>query len=638
MESGSPSAQLGEVTVPAVRVVRPAQRKPYPWKSLIAIPLLLTTLALAIWLPIGLFQVFYRDRIYPGVEVWGIPLEGMTPEEAEAVLVAALNFPHRAPVIFTDGERRWELPPERVGLRLDADATAMAAFRIGRHGPPWDRLLEQARAWWEGEQLAPRIIYDERTARAYLEELAQQINQPVRDAALRLEQRDAVNSPPTPVETTAQVGRELNVGATLALLQTSIGRIAPIEVPLVIAETPPRVVDASEARRRVEAILSGPITLTVTSTVPLTDDLGPWVLSPQELAGLVILGEEPREDGVHITATLDTDALWAFLTPIAELVAREPENPRFVFNDQTRQLELITPGKPGQSLDLEATLNRLLAAAMDEGEREVAAVLTTVPPSISDSATAEELGIRELLVENTSYFAGSSAGRVNNITVAASRFHGILVAPGETFSFNKYLGEVSKEAGYDESLIIYGNRTVVGLGGGVCQVSTTAFRAAFWAGLPIVERWAHGYRVGYYEQGGIPPGLDATVYSPLVDLKFVNDTPGYILIETYVNPTRYRLTFKFYGTSDGRTVEMIGPEITDIIPHGEPIYEEDPTLPKGTIKQVDWAVDGLTATVKRIVRDANGQVMHVNTFVSKYHPWRAVYKVGTGGETGAESP
>ncbi|RMF28949.1 MAG: hypothetical protein D6759_14850, partial [Chloroflexi bacterium] len=301
-------------------MVRPARHKPRSRRILLFIPLVLATLAAAAWLPVGGFQLLYRDRIYPGVEVWGIPLEGMTPEEAEAVLVAALNFPQRVPVIFTDGEQRWELPPEQVGLRLDAGATATAAFRIGRHGSPWTRLLEQARTWWGGEQLAPRIIYDERTARAYLEALAQQINRPVRDAALRLEKRGTANERPIPVETTAQVGRELNVGATLALLHASIGQIAPIEVPLVIAETPPRVVDASEARRRVEAILSAPLTLTLTSTVPLTDDLGPWVLSPQELAGLVILGEEPREDGVHITATLDTDALRAFLTPIADLV------------------------------------------------------------------------------------------------------------------------------------------------------------------------------------------------------------------------------------------------------------------------------------------------------------------------------
>ena len=256
-----------------------------------------------------------------------------------------------------------------------------------------------------------------------------------------------------------------------------------------------------------------------------------------------------------------------------------------------------------------------------------------IPAEFNASLTAEALGISELIASDTSYFAGSSAGRMNNVQIAASKFHGIIIKPGETFSFNQWLGEVSEEEGYDESLIIFGNETIPDVGGGVCQVSSTAFGAAFWAGFPITERWAHAYRVGYYEQGGRPLGMDATVYSPLVDLKFVNDLPHPLLIETYVNLSKHSLTFKFYSTGDGRTVEMEDATVSDVIEHGDPIYKEDPELEPGEIEQIEWATNGMTAVITRVVRDgATGGVIERKEFKSKFRPWDAVYLVGPGTE------
>jgi vancomycin resistance protein YoaR len=193
------------------------------------------------------------------------------------------------------------------------------------------------------------------------------------------------------------------------------------------------------------------------------------------------------------------------------------------------------------------------------------------------------------------------------------------------------LGEVTKEEGYDESLIIFGNETIPDVGGGICQVSTTAYRAAFWAGFPIVERWAHAYRVGYYEQGGQPVGLDATIYSPHVDLKFVNASPYHLLIETYVNQTDSTLTYKFYSTGTGRIVELEGPVVTDVIEHGDPVYKEDASLAPGEIKQVEWATNGLTSVITRVIRGAStGEVIQREEFKSKFRPWNAVYLVGPG--------
>jgi vancomycin resistance protein YoaR len=231
----------------------------------------------------------------------------------------------------------------------------------------------------------------------------------------------------------------------------------------------------------------------------------------------------------------------------------------------------------------------------------------------------------ELIGEGVTNFAGSTASRVQNIVVGTAQFDGLLIAPGETFSFNHYLGEVTAEQGYEESIIIWGNTTRADVGGGLCQVSSTAFRAAFWAGLPITERWAHAFRVRYYEP---PIGMDATIYSPTVDLKWVNDTGHYILIQTHVDQSNQTVSFRFYGTNPGRTVELEGPYEDNHVPHGAAVYRDDPTLPKGETKQIEWAKDGLDVTVYRIIRE-DGVEVERDTFFSRFRPWQAVYLVGT---------
>ena len=201
----------------------------------------------------------------------------------------------------------------------------------------------------------------------------------------------------------------------------------------------------------------------------------------------------------------------------------------------------------------------------------------------------------------------------------------------------RYLTDISLENGYAEAIIIVGDQSVKGVGGGVCQVSTTLFRTVFFAGFPIVERYAHAYRVGYYEQmsNGAPDtdlaGLDATVYVPLVDFKFRNDTPYWILMETYA--TDHSLTWKFYSTSDGRTVDWTTTGVTNVTPPPEPIYREDPTLPAGEIIQVDWAVYGATVDVNRTVYRDN-QVYFTDSIHTTYVPWPDGFNYGPGTDLG----
>ena len=247
------------------------------------------------------------------------------------------------------------------------------------------------------------------------------------------------------------------------------------------------------------------------------------------------------------------------------------------------------------------------------------------------------LGIKELVRAETTYFYGSTAERVQNIRAAASRFHGLLVAPGETFSMAKGLGDISLDNGYAEALIIYGGRTIKGVGGGVCQVSTTLFRTAFFAGYPIVERHPHAYRVSYYEKvsgNHIEPtlaGMDATVYVPVVDFRFSNDTSNWLLMETYVNPEKSSITWKFYSTKDGREVKADFSGPTNIVEAPEPLYKENPELEEGEIKQVDWQSDGADVLVKRAVTK-NGELYLKDEFNTHYQPWQAVFEYGPGTE------
>jgi len=198
----------------------------------------------------------------------------------------------------------------------------------------------------------------------------------------------------------------------------------------------------------------------------------------------------------------------------------------------------------------------------------------------------------------------------------------------EIFSFNKSLGDVSADTGFEQAYIIKEGRTVLGDGGGVCQVSTTFFRAALNAGLPILERHAHAYRVHYYEDD-LGPGIDATVFDSTADLKIQNNTPAYLLIQSSVDLKKKKLTFEIYGTSDNRQVEMSKVRVWDQVPPPPDLYQDDPTLPAGTIKQVDWKAWGAKASFSYKV--ARGEeILTEKTFTSNYRPWQAIYLRGTG--------
>jgi vancomycin resistance protein YoaR len=562
-----------------------------------------------------LVRARYAHQALPGVRVARLAVAGMDERQIESFLRAQMDYPSSGLILLRDGERIWAPRPAELGAVLDSAAMARAALNVGRQGGPLQRLAEQWRAWFVGVNIPAVIRFDGRAAARYLAQVAAEIDRPTREAVLRLEGSQVVMSQ-------GQSGRRLNIPATVEKLVHPIGRMIDAQIELVIEETPPRVLEAGEAAQQARRILSAPLVLQ-------TEGAGPWVFEPQHLASFLRIDLVQGPEGGKYRLQVDPQALATALQPLAAELDRPAQDARFIFNDDTKALELIAPAQQGRSLDIPATVSAV-QEALAAGEHNVELRFQITEPRVHDDATAEALGIREPVVVVNSYFGGSDPARIHNIRTAAAAFHGLLVAPGETLSMAEVLGDISLDTGYAEALIIFGDRTIKGVGGGVCQVSTTLFRAAFFGGYPILERHPHAYRVGYYELGANSPGpgLDATVFVPLVDFKFTNDREAWLLMETYI--VGNRLIWKFYSSDDGRQVEWSSRQSNPVEPP-EPLYRENPDLEKGEIRQVDWEAEGLDVTVTRTVR-RGGQVLYEDVFQTHYLPWRAIYEYGPGTE------
>jgi vancomycin resistance protein YoaR len=400
-------------------------------------------------------------------------------------------------------------------------------------------------------------------------------------------------------------------------------------VPLVIEEIQPEILDIATQAEQARFMLAQPLTITIPDSEE--GDPGPWTLDVPTLAQMLTFERTEDANGVNVQVALNPNKLRLELVKIAQEADRAPENARFIFNDDTRQLDLLAQDRIGRRIRIDASIENI-NNQLRAGEHTIPLTLELTQPAARADSTAQTLGISELVWAETSYFRGSNASRLQNIQIAASQFHGILIPPGATFSMGEWMGDISLDNGYAEALIIYGGQTITGIGGGVCQVSTTVFRAAFFAGFPIVERYTHAYRVSYYEQNisGIDSrlaGLDATVYFPLVDFKFTNDTPYWLLMETYFNRAAASLTWKLYSTKDGRSVQWSTTGLQNITPAPEPNFVENKELKKDEVRQVDWAADGATVTINRVVT-RDGVTLYNSNFTTTYQPWRSICEYG----------
>lgn len=288
-------------------------------------------------------------------------------------------------------------------------------------------------------------------------------------------------------------------------------------------------------------------------------------------------------------------------------------------------------GAFGEKLNTKASA-KIIEKAIKEELGFVTLAVDKINPEINvESKELKNLGIKELLVVGESDFSGSPANRIHNIHIGANRFNGVLILKDEIFSFNKNLGEVSSSTGYRNELVIKGDRTVPEAGGGLCQVSTTAFRAALLSGVEITERWPHAYAVTYYT----PWGSDATIYLGSKDLKFKNDTLGAILIQTHIEGNN--LFFHFYGTKDNRQNKLFGPYTGRwVSPPAGVKYEYTDTLAPGAKKVLSKQVSGFDATWFSLIKKEDDSEPTIKKFFSRFQARGLFYLVGNEPETAPE--
>jgi len=607
------------------RLTRPPRQQANPWVLRLAL-LSVTGLILLFFVMLVLisgYQFLHQDEIYPGVStVLDVNLAGLTRQEAIAALSERFTYADEATFVFRYGEQTWEHSAADLGVTLDVQATVDEAFRAGRGGSWLANLIEQMDMRANGYPVAPVITFNQTRAEQILTRIAaDMIDRPTLDSMLTIRDGQALSTP-------SQIGRHVDTPTTLAALRSQVlGLATRAEIMLIVEETPPVVWETDAAAERINVALSAPVKFTMTG-----DERGPWVSETSSIEQMLVIDEVRHEDGTaSYDVGLNLDQARAFLEELAPELSVQPQNARFVFDDDTRQLQVIENSVNGRVLDVESTLAQFEAAvfADNAADRRVELAFQDIAPDVPDTATAVQLGITELVTQKTTYYYGSTAARIRNIEVATANFHGLVIPPGGIFSFNEWLGDVSVESGYEQGLIIVGNQTITGVGGGVCQVATTAFQTAFYAGFPILERVEHAYRVSYYEHGE-GPGLDATVYSPIVDFRFRNDTPYYLLIETYNNPGNATLTWKFYSTSMNRRVVKEGPVVRNQTSAPPPIYRANSELSPGQIRQVDYAVSGADVYVYRTVYQDDQIIIDREEFASHYVPWANQFEVAPG--------
>ena len=356
-------------------------------------------------------------------------------------------------------------------------------------------------------------------------------------------------------------------------------------------------------------------TLTLVLDVPLKllEDGQPVAGSDRQT--LVIPAERTaalRRGGV-VTASLEAD-----LRNFARKASVAPQDARF---------EQFASGwtlvqRDGVTVDLDKSRASLQAALKNPASRTVVLSFTTTAPARTLNYFTSR-GVTTFLATGQTNYYGSSRARITNIHVGASKFSDRLFE-GKTFSFNAMLGNISEATGFVPGLVIAGDRTATGVGGGICQVSTTVFRALYGAGLPIVERRNHSYQVHYYD----PQGLDATIYQPSQDLKFANDTGGAVWFQTDWDDAQARLTVNVFGQPRDYTVDIGRPVTLSTKPSPADRLIPDPSMRAGQRRQVDWAAPGASLRLVRSFTRA-GKVFKTDTLNSTYVPWPNIFMVGT---------
>jgi vancomycin resistance protein YoaR len=558
-------------------------------------------LALAATLVVlGLVFAGSPTTIANGVTIAGVDVGGMQAKDARALLEHKSAAVKDRTVVFVAGGKRFRIRPVDLGVEPDWKAAVASAQRQGDGFGPI-RALKRLDVQFFGADVTPPTSVLHGALDYEVARIAKAVDRKPDNASL-------VRHGLTVSIVPARAGRVLDRSAAtraivheLASLETS-----PTTVELPLVTTQPTVQPAAlvRAARRARLVLSAPVHLELGKTR--------WLLTPRKLAPLLELPADGRTD-----IRIGGRAADAWLVKLGRRVQQPAHDATFAVNGSHIS---VVPARPGLRLDGVGTAKAVLGAALKRRPAlRVAQLPVAEQPAKLSTGAARAMHITGVVGSYTTEYGGIP-NRIHNVQLVAHLVDDKLIAPGATFSFNKTTGERNAAKGFLEAPVIVNGELTTGLGGGVCQVSTTVFNAAFVAGLDITERVNHALYISHY-----PQGRDATVDYPDVDLKFVNDTGNWLLLRTFVGSST--LTVGLYGTPTHRKVTST---VTPLVSHGNPPIQKtvDPALKPGEVVVDDPGVPAMSTSVTRDVYTRSGKLLHHDTWYSSYRATPKLVRVG----------
>lgn len=552
-------------------------------------------------------------NVYSGVRIADIEVGGLSEAAALELVQSRTVALAEQPVMLSFDGQTLTPRPRDLGITYDAETSVDAAMAYGRKSGTTHGFMNAA-SRDEGSAMIPLSIqFNADQFNAYLDGIQARLGSGPRDASVAIDGTDVVVTP-------AVDGWGIDRAAVQTALLDQIGGLSPVAV------TSSRLRQSAAITTEQAVAVKGVIDRALAEQVTLTLGSEAWTITPEQLAAAVRV--KPNGDGL-LAAALDPADVDAMVATIAKNVDAGATD-AWVQDLGTHQW--LVPAKQGRTLQRD-DLAQLLGLAFAHGEHTIGLVAPeSQSPKVTTEALMAKMGITDLIATGDSVFAGSGTGRTHNVTEAAYLIDGTLVPSGGVFSFNDAVGSLFTGEFEDAGSYIDGP-TGQSLGGGVCQVSTTVYRAALQAGLPIVELWPHSYRSPFYEIGGWSPGYDAAIVqdsgtpAESTDFRFENTTGSWLLVRAFATDDG-NLRVELHGTNPGTTVRFDEP-VSDVIetaPTSVSIVA-DAALPPGTVLPDQPAMDGLRVTVVRHVYAAEGQEISTDTFVSSYKASAVIRRV-----------
>lgn len=537
-------------------------------------------------------------RIAEGVQIAGVDVGGLTQKEARALLESRFDRVARVPVVFTAGGREFPIKATTLGVEADWETAVETATREGAGFGPV-RGYKRLQARFFGSEIAPPVQAYEAALDFKLAGLARAIDQSHVEAKLV---RRGLDVEIVPGQAGRRLARDVAAGRIVRAL-ARLERGQAISLPVVLDPAEVTAGDLAAAAAQARVALSAPVRLEYEGTR--------WKLPRWRIAELLSLPVAGATD-----VAIAGPGAEAWFAKLRKTVERAPADATF---RPVGDGVVVVPAKDGLAVDVPATAKALLAAAVSRDDRSATLVVRTAEAERT-TAEAQAMGIERRLASYTTLYAGTP-DRITNLQLGISFLDGALVAPGGTFSFNERVGERTIERGFRPAPVIIKDEYDEDVGGGVSQVATTVFNAAWEAGLKIVERNPHSLYISRYQLG-----RDATVNYPDLDLKFVNDTPKWIYVAGASGGSG--ITVSIYGGGPERRVESGTGTIRETGP--APIRQvKDPTLLRGQTEIEEEGSPARATSVTRTVYDEDGDVLHDETWNTSYRGEYRVIRVGT---------